>query len=85
MILSVGSYIKETGDWSILDEMVPYDNDMDKAQTMLQHLDASFYHIVNNLGPHGLPLAMRADWNDCINLSRHIQTPSSLLRAATQR
>ena len=75
LILSVSAYIKETGDWSILDEMVPYDNDMSIAQTMLEHLDVSFYHIVNNLGPHGLPLAMRADWNDCINLSCFSDTP----------
>ena len=69
MILSVAAYIKETGDWSILDEMVPYDNDESKAKPMLDHLMVSFYHIVENVGPHGLPLAMRADWNDCINLS----------------
>ena len=75
LILSVSAYIKETGDWSILDEMVPYDNDMSVAQPMLEHLKVSFYHIVNNLGPHGLPLAMRADWNDCINLSCYSDTP----------
>jgi cellobiose phosphorylase len=69
MILSVAAYIKETGDWSILDEKVPYDNDESKAKPMLDHLMVSFYHIVENVGPHGLPLAMRADWNDCINLS----------------
>ncbi len=36
MILSVSAYIKETGDWSILDEMVPYDNDESKAKPMLE-------------------------------------------------
>ena len=51
LILSVSAYIKETGDWTILDEMVPYDNDMSIAQTMLEHLKVSFYHIVDNLGP----------------------------------
>ena len=69
MIMSTAQYIKETGDYSILDEMVPYDNDESKAQTMMHHLKQSFWHVVNNVGPHGLPLAMRADWNDCINLS----------------
>ena len=83
MILSVGAYIKETGDWSILDEQVPYDNDASKAQPMLQHLDVSFYHIVNNLGPHGLPLAMRADWNDCINLSCYSDTPGESFQTYT--
>ena len=83
LILSVSAYIKESGDWSILDEMVPYDNDMSKAQTMLEHLKVSFYHIVNNLGPHGLPLAMRADWNDCINLSCFSDTPGESFQTYT--
>jgi len=83
LILSVSAYIKETGDWSILDEMVPYDNDMSIAQSMLNHLDVSFYHIVNNLGPHGLPLAMRADWNDCINLSCFSDTPGESFQTYT--
>ncbi|MBQ4185762.1 MAG: glycosyl transferase, partial [Clostridiales bacterium] len=83
LILSVSAYIKETGDWSILDEMVPYDNDMSVAQTMLEHLKVSFYHIVNNLGPHGLPLAMRADWNDCINLSCYSDTPGESFQTYT--
>ena len=83
MILSVGAYIKETGDWSILDTMVPYDNDESKAKPMLDHLDVSFYHIVNNLGPHGLPLAMRADWNDCINLSCYSDTPGESFQTYT--
>ena len=83
MILSVSAYIKETGDWSILDEMVPYDNDESKAQPMLDHLKVSFYHIVNNLGPHGLPLAMRADWNDCINLSCYSDTPGESFQTYT--
>ena len=83
LILSVSAYIKETGDWSILDEMVPYDNDMSIAQTMLEHLKVSFYRIVNNLGPHGLPLAMRADWNDCINLSCFSDTPGESFQTYT--
>ena len=83
MILSVSSYIKETGDWSILDEKVPYDNDESKAKSMLDHLTVSFYHIVNNLGPHGLPLAMRADWNDCINLSCFSDTPGESFQTYT--
>ncbi len=83
LILSVSAYIKETGDWTILDEMVPYDNDMSIAQPMLEHLKVSFYHIVNNLGPHGLPLAMRADWNDCINLSCFSDTPGESFQTYT--
>ena len=63
--------------------MVPYDNDMSIAQTMLEHLKVSFYHIVDNLGPHGLPLAMRADWNDCINLSCFSDEPGESFQTST--
>jgi cellobiose phosphorylase len=49
--------------------MVPFDNDPSVARTLFDHLTASFDHVVNNLGPHGLPLAGRADWNDCLNLN----------------
>lgn len=78
MILSVAAYIKETGDYGILDAKVPYDNDESKAQTMMHHLKQSFYHVAENVGPHGLPLAMRADWNDCINLSCFSSEPEIL-------
>jgi cellobiose phosphorylase len=69
LILSTTLYVKETGDFSILDEMVPYNNDKTKAQPLLDHLNRSFLHVVNNLGPHSLPLIGRADWNDCLNLN----------------
>ncbi|MBQ1519196.1 MAG: glycosyl transferase, partial [Ruminococcus sp.] len=83
MILSVAAYIKETGDWGILDADVPFDDDPNGKHKMLEHLDVSFYHIVNNLGPHGLPLAMRADWNDCINLSCFSDTPGESFQTYT--
>mgnify|MGYP003870259519 CR=1 FL=1 len=69
LVLSVSAYIKETGDWSILDESVPYDNDESKATSLFEHLSRSFNFTVNNLGPHKLPLIGRADWNDCLNLN----------------
>jgi cellobiose phosphorylase len=75
LILSTSSYIKETGDWSILDELVPYDNDETKATSLFEHLKRSFYHVVNNLGPHHLPLIGRADWNDCLNLNCFSKNP----------
>ncbi|MCD7731248.1 MAG: glycosyl transferase [Oscillospiraceae bacterium] len=75
MILSTAAYIKETGDTGILDEMVPYKNDEKLAQPLLDHLKRSFYHVVNNKGPHGLPLIGRADWNDCLNLNCFSRVP----------
>ena len=83
MILSVAAYIKESGDYSILDAKVPYDNDENKAKTMMDHLEKSFYHVFENVGPHGLPLAMRADWNDCINLSCFSSEPGESFQTST--
>ena len=76
LILSVSAYIKETGDWSILDESVPYDNDESKATDLFGHLSRSFNFTVNHLGPHGLPLIGRADWNDCLNLNCFSKDPN---------
>ena len=83
MILSTVAYIKETGDFGILDEQVPYDNNEALAKPMFDHLHRSFYRVVNNVGPHGLPLAMRADWNDCINLSCFSDTPGESFQTWT--
>ena len=69
LILGVTSYIKESGDFTILEEMIPFDNDESLAQSMFNHLTISFNHVLNNLGPHQLPLIGRADWNDCLNLN----------------
>jgi len=76
LILSTTAYIKETGDFSLLDEMVPFDNDASRAKPHFDHLKASFYHVVNNLGPHKLPLIGRADWNDCLNLNCFSNDPN---------
>ncbi len=76
LILGTTAYIKETGDFSILDEMVPFDNDMSLAKPMFEHLKVSFDHVINNLGPHGLPLIGRADWNDCLNLNCFSKDPN---------
>ncbi|MGB5322072.1 GH36-type glycosyl hydrolase domain-containing protein [Lutimonas sp.] len=76
LILSTTAYIKETGDFSLLDEMVPFDNDASRAKPHFDHLKASFYHVVNNLGPHKLPLIGRADWNDCLNLNCFSSDPN---------
>lgn len=69
LIAGVSAYIRETGDTTILDETVPYDNDFSKATSLMEHLKRSFDFTVNNKGPHGLPLIGRADWNDCLNLN----------------
>ena len=85
MILSTAQYIKETGDIAILDEMVPYDNDESRAQTLMHHLKQSYLRVVKNLGPHGLPLSLRADWNDCLNLNCFSMTPGESFQTSTSK
>ena len=75
LIFGVSAYLKETGDWSILDEMVPFENEVTNSAPLLEHLERSFRHVPENLGPHGLPLIGRADWNDCLNLNCFSETP----------
>jgi len=75
LIGGTSAYVRETGDASILDEMVPYDNNWDVATPLMGHLKRSFDYIVNHKGPHDLPLIGRADWNDCLNLNCFSEHP----------
>lgn len=75
LIAGTSAYIRESGDISILDEMVPFDNDESKATPLLNHLKRSFDYIATHKGPHDLPLIGRADWNDCLNLNCFSEHP----------
>jgi cellobiose phosphorylase len=75
LVLAVAAYIKESGDWNVLDELVPYDQQPGTEETLFEHLKRSIQYTMDKLGPHGLPLIGRADWNDCLNLNCHSETP----------
>ena len=75
LIAGTDAYLRETGDWSILDEPCDFDNDPKLAQPLLEHLRRSFRYTCTHLGPHGLPLIGRADWNDCLNLNCFSEHP----------
>jgi len=75
LICGVAAYIKETGDYGILDEKVPFDNKDELAESLFVHLKRSFDYTLDHTGPHGLPLIGRADWNDCLNLNCFSKTP----------
>ncbi len=83
LILAVTAYIKETGDYSILDVMTPFDNDETKATPLSEHLRRAFDHVIHNVGPHGLPLIGRADWNDCLNLNCFSMEPGESFQTTT--
>lgn len=75
LIAGTAAYIKETGDLTILDETVDFNNDSTLARPLMEHLKRSFDYTVTHLGPHGLPLIGRADWNDCLNLNYFSREP----------
>ncbi|MBY9005783.1 MAG: glycosyl transferase [Candidatus Lokiarchaeota archaeon] len=83
LVLSVATYLKETGDWSLLDEKVPYENKPETEKPLLDHLKRSILYTQNNLGPHGLPLIGRADWNDCLNLNCFSKDPNESFQTTT--
>jgi cellobiose phosphorylase len=85
LIIGVSAYIKETGDWSILDEPVPYDNEPGSEMPLYEHLQRSFNYTLSRLGPHGLPLIGRADWNDCLNLNCFSDTPGQSFQTTTNK
>ncbi|KXA94929.1 glycosyl transferase [candidate division MSBL1 archaeon SCGC-AAA259E19] len=75
LILSVAAYLKETGDYSILEEPVVYENEFGTEEPLHEHLERALQYILDRLGPHGLPLIGHADWNDCLNLNCFSKTP----------
>ncbi|MBR2527196.1 MAG: glycosyl transferase [Blautia sp.] len=75
LVAATSAYVRETGDFSILDEPVPFDNRPGSEQPLFEHLTRSFNYIRTHLGPHGIPLIGRADWNDCLNLNCFSETP----------
>ncbi|MGO9097603.1 MAG: GH36-type glycosyl hydrolase domain-containing protein [Bryobacteraceae bacterium] len=85
LIVGVAAYLKETGDWSILDEPVPYDNQPGSEQPLYEHLQRSFHYTLERIGPHGLPLIGRADWNDCLNLNCFSDTPGQSFQTTTNK
>lgn len=85
LIMGISRYIKETGDFSILDEKVAFDDIPDVPETIATHLERSFSFTQNNLGPHGLPLIGRADWNDCLNLNCFSTNPDDSFQTTTNK
>jgi cellobiose phosphorylase len=85
LVLGVTAYIKETGDFGILDELVPYDNRPELAKPLYDHLQRSIQYTLDRIGPHGLPLIGRADWNDCLNLNCFSDTPGQSFQTTTSK
>ena len=85
LVLAVSAYLKETGDWSILDEPVPYDNQPGSETPLYEHLQRCLRYTLERIGPHGLPLIGRADWNDCLNLNCFSSEPGQSFQTTTNK
>jgi cellobiose phosphorylase len=85
LVLATAAYIKETGDWAILDELAPYDSQLDSGTPLYEHLQRAMAYTLNRLGPHGLPLIGRADWNDCLNLNCFSDAPGQSFQTTTNK
>ncbi len=69
------AYIRETGDFGILNAPVVFDNTPGSEAPLMEHLRRSIGYTTAHKGPHGLPLIGRADWNDCLNLNCFSEEP----------
>ncbi len=85
LVVGVTAYIKETGDFTILEQRVPYDNAPGSETPLYEHLQRSIQYTLERLGPHGLPLIGRADWNDCLNLNCFSDTPGQSFQTTTNK
>ncbi len=85
LILAAAAYLKETGDVTVLDEPVPYDNEEGSETTLYEHLQRALRYTLDRLGPHGLPLIGHADWNDCLNLNCFSETPGESFQTTAHR
>ena len=85
LVLGVAAYVKESGDWSILDELVQYENEPGTESPLYEHLQRAIQYTLDRLGPNNLPLIGRADWNDCLNLNCFSDTPGQSFQTTTNK
>lgn len=85
LVLAVSAYLKETGDWKLLEEPVPFDNQPGSEEPLYVHLQRSIHYTLDRMGPHQLPLIGRADWNDCLNLNCFSDQPGESFQTTTNK
>ncbi len=85
LVLAVTAYVKETADFAILDQLVPYDNKTGSETPLYEHLQRSLQYTLERKGPHGLPLIGQADWNDCLNLNAFTEEPGQSFQTTVSK
>lgn len=66
LIASIVEYIKETGNVSFADKIVPYADEGEDR--VYDHMKAILNFSEEQVGADGICKGLRADWNDCLNL-----------------
>lgn len=64
-LLAISDYIKQTGEWGVLDNEQPFVDA--PAAPIFDHLRSVVHFVRHNLGKHGLPIFGRGDWNDTLD------------------
>jgi cellobiose phosphorylase len=66
---TIKKYIDESGEISFLDEMILF-ADIEEKASVYEHLKRAVKFSLDNLGGHGMPAGLHADWNDCLRLGK---------------
>ena len=66
LVAAVAEYVRETGEVTLLDQVVGYADGGEG--TVYEHLKKILDFSSAQVGSHGICKGLRADWNDCLNL-----------------
>ena len=59
-------FIKETGDFTVLDDLAPFLNER-QPRPLREHVERAFACVFQRTSPRGLPYIGAGDWNDGLN------------------
>lgn len=77
IIWAVCELIKETGNYSLLDKMVEWQDGGEAS--VLEHVKAAVNRLILDKGKHGLVKIYFADWNDALNITDDPEAESVML------
>lgn len=66
---TVYKYISESGNTAFLDKQIVF-AEKEETASVYEHLKRAIDFSVNNLGNHGMPAGLHADWNDGLRLGK---------------
>jgi cellobiose phosphorylase len=66
---TIKKYIDESGEIGFLDCEILF-ADKEEKGSVYEHLKRAIQFSMDNLGAHGMPAGLHADWNDCLRLGK---------------